>query len=59
MKEFFVKGGTYESTSFAKIVAGKIEKGPFKSYEEAYACWETLSWQNADDCLMRFEIISK
>ena len=56
---YFVVGGVYEDTSFEKLEnSGNQEKfGPFESYDEALKVWEKVSWENVDDCNVRYFIL--
>mgnify|MGYP001250873424 FL=1 len=56
---YWVIGGVYENTSFDKIKEGEsLEKfGPFSSYEDAKKEWDRISWENVDNCNVRFIIL--
>ena len=56
---YFVVGGTYKNTSFNEFEDGfKKEKyGPFNSFEDAKSLWEKISWENVDNCNVRFIIL--
>lgn len=56
---YFVVGGTFKNTSFKEHEDGsKKEKyGPFNSYEEAKQLWEKISWENVDNCNIRYIIL--
>ena len=55
---YWVIGGTYENTKFEKLKHGENLKkfGPFNSYTEAKKKWDKLSWENVDNCFVRFVI---
>ena len=56
---YWVIGGTYKDTKFQEIEVGhKLQKyGPFNSYEDAKIKWDKISWQNVDNCFVRFIIL--
>mgnify|MGYP001292397976 CR=1 FL=1 len=56
---YWVIGGTYKDTKFQEIEVGhKLQKyGPFNSYEDAKKKWDKISWQNVDNCFVRFIIL--
>lgn len=56
--KFLVLGGRYKDTTFTAEAEPLQEYGPFATEQEAYGCWQTLSWQNVDDCLVRYHIVS-
>ena len=55
---YWVIGGTYKNTKFEKLKDGENLKkfGPFNSYIEAKKKWDKLSWENVDNCFVRFVI---
>ncbi|MBX6322007.1 MAG: hypothetical protein IRY94_09290 [Rhodospirillaceae bacterium] len=54
---FWVVGGEYTDTDFARLVEGTGQVyGPFDSYEEARAVWERQSLATRCRALMRFAI---
>ena len=56
---YFVVGGTFIDTSFRKYEddSKKEKYGPFKTYEEAKILWEKISWENVDNCYVRYIIL--
>ena len=56
---YWVIGGTYKDTKFQEIEVGhKLQKYcPFNSYEDAKKKWDKISWQNVDNCFVRFIIL--
>lgn len=58
MTGFWVIGGEYEDTGFARPAPGTAEQrhGPFKDYAEAKAKWQALAWATVDSAHVRFRI---
>lgn len=58
MRQYWVIGGEYESTTFKRIADGKQEtrEGPFDNYDAALKVWQTLAWQTVDNALAHFHI---
>ena len=56
---YWVVGGHYEDTGFEKVKDGfELEKhGPYRSYEDAKKQWDLFSWNNVDDCCVRYTIV--
>ena len=56
---YFVVGGVYKDTSFEELENEENQEkfGPFKSYDEALKVWEKISWENVDDCNIRYFIL--
>ena len=56
---YWVVGGHYKDTKFENIKKGfELEKyGPFETYEEAKKKCDFFSWNNVDDCYVRYTII--
>jgi hypothetical protein len=56
--KYWVVGGEYESTDFARIAGGKPEErhGPFASFADARAHWAGLSMANVDNAHSRYRI---
>ena len=56
--KFWVVGGEYESTNFARIAGGKPEArhGPFSDFADARAKWAALSMANVDNAHVRYRI---
>lgn len=56
---FWVVGGEYADTSFARLAPGKTEErlGPFASYDAAYAVWLVRARATIDDATVRYRII--
>jgi hypothetical protein len=57
-REYWVVGGRYADTGFARIAGGGAEErlGPFKSEREALDVWRAKAWQSVDDALARYHI---
>lgn len=54
---YYVEGGVFTDTQFVEVVAGTEERyGPFKTYDEALACWQSRIWWNVDICEHRLVI---
>ena len=54
--QYWVVGGTYESTNFENPT-GEIERfGPFKTYEEAETEWQSHAWRTVDDATAWYRI---
>jgi hypothetical protein len=58
MTGYWVIGGEYEDTGFAKPAPGTKEQrhGPFATYAEAKAKWQELAWSTVDSAQTRFRI---
>jgi hypothetical protein len=58
MERYWVVGGEYETTDFARIAGGKAEErhGPFEIFADARAKWAALSMANVDNAHIRFRI---
>ncbi len=56
---YYVVGGTFKDTSFEEFEdESKKEKyGPFKTFEDAKQLWEKISWENVDNCNIRYIIL--
>ena len=56
---YYVVGGTFKNTSFEEFEdKSKKEKyGPFKTFEDAKKLWEKISWENVDNCNVRYIIL--
>ena len=56
---YYVVGGTFKNTSFEEFEdESKKEKyGPFKTFEDAKKLWEKISWENVDNCNVRYIIL--
>tara|TARA_B100000963_G_C22489796_1_gene608715 strand:- start:503 stop:688 length:186 start_codon:yes stop_codon:yes gene_type:complete len=56
---YYVVGGTFKDTSFEEFQdESKKEKyGPFKTFEDAKKLWEKISWENVDNCNVRYIIL--
>jgi hypothetical protein len=61
MSRFWVIGGEYTDTTFAKLQPGKSEErhGPFASYGEAYEVWNSRARATIDDAHTRFRIVEE
>lgn len=57
-REYWVVGGRYADTGFARIAGGGTEErlGPFRSEREALDVWRAKAWQSVDDALARYHI---
>jgi len=53
---FLVFGGIYTDFSFKRLEDNPQFAGPFFTYEDAYAEWKRLVWQNVDNALHKLEI---
>lgn len=54
---YWVVGGTYTDTHFETPAGGEEGwHGPFESYDEAKAEWQSLAWSSVDDALSRYRI---
>lgn len=58
MVRYWVVGGEYTDTHFAKLAAGKNEEwiGPFVDYQAAKKEWAKRSWGSVDSCNVRYRI---
>jgi hypothetical protein len=58
MERYWVIGGEYESTNFARLVPGRREErhGPFAGFPEARAKWAELSMRHVDNAHVRYRI---
>lgn len=58
MTAYWVIGGEYEDTHFARIVGGGAEEriGPYDTVEQAKSVWRAKSIASVDNCNMRFHI---
>ena len=56
---YYVVGGTFKNTSFEEFEEqSKKEKyGPFKTFKDAKKLWEKISWENVDNCNVRYIIL--
>jgi hypothetical protein len=56
---YYVVGGTYKNTLFKEFAEGcEQEKyGPFNSYADARRLWEKISWENVDNCNIRYIVL--
>ena len=56
---YWVINGTYKDTSFKELEdKQKLQRyGPYNSYEEAKIQWDKISWENVDNCFVRFIIL--
>ncbi len=60
-KRYFVLGGDYQDTGFRTLVPGTEEEriGPFDTYEQAHAAWQSRAWATVDSCTKRFRIVEE
>jgi hypothetical protein len=58
MARYWVVGGEYETTDFARIAGGKAEArhGPFPTFADARAQWAALSMATVDNAHIRYRI---
>lgn len=58
MERYWVLGGEYESTDFARIAGGRAEErhGPFADFASARAKWAALSMASVDSAHVRYRI---
>tara|TARA_B100000963_G_C22349774_1_gene546747 strand:+ start:75 stop:260 length:186 start_codon:yes stop_codon:yes gene_type:complete len=56
---YYVVGGKYKNTSFKEFEVGCSQEryGPFNTYEEARKQWEKISWENVDNCNIRYIVL--
>jgi hypothetical protein len=56
---FWVVGGEYADTSFARLAPGAKEErmGPFATWRDAYDAWQAASWRLVDRCNVRYRIV--
>ena len=56
---YYVVGGTFKNTSFEEFEdeSQKEKYGPFKTFEDAKKLWEKISWENVDNCNVRYIIL--
>jgi len=61
MARYWVIGGEYADISFERLAAGVREErhGPFPSYGDAYAVWQSRARATVDDALVRFRIVEE
>ena len=59
--KYWVIGGKYKNTKFDSLKDGhQLEKyGPYKTFELAKEKWSVLSWQNVDDCYIKYTVIKQ
>lgn len=54
---YWVVGGTYTDTHFTEPAeGGESWYGPFETYEDAKAEWQSRAWASVDDALSRYRI---
>lgn len=58
MTRYWVVGGEYTDTHFAKVAAGASEEwiGPFVDYQAAKKEWARRAWGSVDSCNVRYRI---
>jgi hypothetical protein len=58
MERYWVVGGEYETTDFARIAGGKAEDrhGPFADFKAARAEWAARSMATVDNAHIRYRI---
>ncbi len=56
---YYVVGGTFKDTSFEEFEddSKKEKYGPFNTFEDAKKLWEKISWENVDNCNVRYIIL--
>ena len=55
---FWVEGGEHADATFAGLAPGKAEiHGPFATYEEARAIWQSRTMATIDNALTRFKVV--
>ena len=55
---FYVVGGMYENTKFARLIKPEPSSGPFATYEAAYEAWSARSRASLDFATVRFRIVA-
>ena len=58
-ESFLFDDGVLKNTSFNEFVddSKKERYGPFESYEDAKKYWDKISWENVDNCNVRYIIL--
>lgn len=58
MERYWVIGGEYETTDFARIAGGKAEErhGPYDHFAAARARWASLAMATVDNAHIRYRI---
>lgn len=58
MERYWVVGGEYETTDFARIAGGRPEErhGPFADFASARRTWSALSMATVDNAHVRYRI---
>ncbi len=58
MPRYWVIGGVYADTGFARIAGGGPETriGPFENHADAQAAWQERAWATVDDAHARWRI---
>ncbi len=55
---FWVEGGEHSDATFTALAPGKAEiHGPFATYEEARATWQSRTMATIDNALTRFKVV--
>ncbi len=59
--QYWVIGGKYKNTEFDSLKDGhQLEKyGPYNTFELAKEKWSVLSWENVDDCYIKYSVIKQ
>ena len=59
--QYWVIGGKFKDTKFDTLKDGQqLEKyGPYKTFELAKEKWSILSWENVDDCYIKYSVIKQ
>jgi hypothetical protein len=58
---YWVVGGEYTDTSFRTLAPGKREerRGPFETYNDAFAVWSAQARATVDDATIRYRIVAE
>jgi hypothetical protein len=59
MLAYWVVGGEYTDTTCSKIARRGAEEwlGPFESHADAETEWARISWQEVDNCNVRYRVV--
>lgn len=60
-RRYYVVGGDYIDTHFRQLAPGATEEriGPYESYEQAHAAWQSKAWSTVDACTKRYRIVEE
>src|SRR5579883_886497 len=58
---YWVIGGEYTDTNFSQVLPGTTEEqlGPFETYRDAHAAWQSRAWATVDSAHRRYRIVEQ